>query len=388
MDNNEKILALEKLITDDDFKQLRDLTKYVNIYKIIGMGNQEIKHSNTIAWFLDPLESHNLGSLFFQKIISHLFNEKPDYFNDKDINILELLLSDLDDAKVVREENNIDILFRSQKAKFILCIENKVWAGLSKDQLNNYREDIMERYDESYKKVFVFLSPFGYKVPDNKSRHPKDWIPLSYQIIVDILDSIPKLDIEQKIKYIIDDYINLLKKEHIVENPELDKLLGKLCGKHKDAIDILLSYSSNYKARIKNVYKLIIDEDFRISSQSNSNWLAFRTEKMNNIFPKNKDNSGFWEDGTKYIYGIGLEKAKPYIMFQIGSQGQDSKTIEMLKNVSNTQDITAEQPFVNIEFGELNIFWYTDEENIKNEIMKKLEEIDRWEDNVERILCN
>ena len=335
--------------------------------------------------------------MFFQKIISHLFNEKPDYFNDKDINILELLLSDLDDAKVVREENNIDILFRSQKAKFILCIENKVWAGLSNEQLDKYYKCITE-YDESYKKVFVFLSPSGDEVPDNKSLHPEAWIPLSYQIIVDILGDIfgsiskSKLDIEQKIKYIIDDYIDLLKKEHIVENPELDKLLGKLCGKHKDAIDILLSYSSNYKARIKNVYKLIIDEDFRISSKSDSNWLAFRTDKMNNIFPKNGDNSGFWEDGTKYIYGIGLEKAKPYIMFQIGSQGQDSKTIEMFnkirKNVSNTQDITAEQPFVNIKSWELNISWYTDEENIKNEIEDKLKKIGEWEDEVAGILCN
>jgi len=178
----DELQALKKL--EKDFNKFQKyLPTGLNIYEITGMGSQETKHSNTIAWFLDPSKNHKLNSLFFKEFIKQLFKGKkiPDY------------ISAIDDIKIKTEEDvpeagnrgkgRIDILIISESKKFVICIENKVWAGLSRDQLDRYYDYIKKEYSE-YKPIFVLLSPTGKEVPDAKSKNPKEWISVSYEIIV------------------------------------------------------------------------------------------------------------------------------------------------------------------------------------------------------------
>ena len=41
-----------------------------NIFGIIGMGHMEIKHSNFLAWMLDPHNPHGCGSKFLYLLMS------------------------------------------------------------------------------------------------------------------------------------------------------------------------------------------------------------------------------------------------------------------------------------------------------------------------------
>jgi hypothetical protein len=409
MDDKEKIILLERLITDERFDKLQDLSKGLNFYKIAGIASQEIKHSNTIAWFFDPFESHNLGLLFFKKFITLLFEEKSDYFIDRNINILELLLSDLDDLEIIRErENNIDILLKSKKMEFIICIENKIWAGLSDEQLDKYYEYIKNNY-LSYKKIFVLLSPSGYDVPGDKSKYVEDWTSFSYENIVNILRSILKLNIEQKMQYIIKDYIELLEKEHVVENIELDNLLASLCAKHRDAIGLLVDYHNNReqsRSILNSIHKIFVrslqalENEGKIICNKPSlakYFLVFSTQTMNKYLPPRDDQSGSWSEGSKYRYWIDLKRVpnKLRITLEFGPMGQNPDTIEKINCIRkfvHKKGVTASDQYRQtkhwlIDF-DLSDSTLEDiaEEDIQKEIAKTFNEIFRWEEGLNDII--
>jgi hypothetical protein len=396
MGEKENILLIEKLITDNDFDKLKDYFKDINIFKVMGIDQNEIRHSNTIAWFLDPFKNHNLGSLFFQKFMSYMFEKDPDYFNDRNINILHLLLTDIDDMKVFREKEDIDILVVSKKLKFVICIENKINAGIGDTQLDKYYKYINEHYS-SFSKFFLLLSPAGYEVPVDKSENPEAWISASYEDIVKILRSILELDIDQKVKYIIGDYIKLLEKENIVENVKLDEILSSLCAKHKDAIDLLLKYQESQPAirRLREVIKetfLEYDKTKKIICNKNSLdtfRLVFYTTNMNKYFQPVDDKSGSWSEGTKYRYWIYLRDKSPCLVFELGPLEQDDDTIKKMNLIRKSvklKEVTASAKYRQTKFWDINIDWTYDslenmnDEHMRLEIRKTLDEILQWEE--------
>ncbi|MCP6467922.1 PD-(D/E)XK nuclease family protein, partial [Klebsiella pneumoniae] len=69
--------------------------------------------------------------------------------------IFKLLLNDFDDAKVLREWNNIDLLVVSEQNQTLIVIENKIWSKESKHQLKKY-QDKVEQFYSGYEKLFIF----------------------------------------------------------------------------------------------------------------------------------------------------------------------------------------------------------------------------------------
>ena len=60
------------LLQSDDLLRIEDQLGSVNIFELVGMRNQEIKHSNFLKELLDPNSSLNIGDA----ILKDLF-EKP-----------------------------------------------------------------------------------------------------------------------------------------------------------------------------------------------------------------------------------------------------------------------------------------------------------------------
>ena len=50
-----------RLLTDPEVDQLSQTVNQPNIFKILGVSHYEIRHSNFLAWLLDPYESHGVG---------------------------------------------------------------------------------------------------------------------------------------------------------------------------------------------------------------------------------------------------------------------------------------------------------------------------------------
>ncbi len=67
--NSDARAALRALVEDSDFRRLRKLLDRFNIFEAIGVVRQELRHSDLLAFFLDPKGSHGLGDAFVKRLL-------------------------------------------------------------------------------------------------------------------------------------------------------------------------------------------------------------------------------------------------------------------------------------------------------------------------------
>ena len=184
MDNEkEKLRCLNDLIEDIDcLNELDEYLSIINIFDILKIGGMEIRHSNFLAWLLNPYESHGLGDKFLKKFLIGTIKKYDDLF---EVSVIDLELMNLYDFKVYRELYNIDLLLISDENKFIIAIENKIYSKESKDQLKKYREVLDTRYGNEYRYLRIFLTPNGYDPSDLDN-----WIKSDYSIINKLIDEL------------------------------------------------------------------------------------------------------------------------------------------------------------------------------------------------------
>ena len=58
------------LLNDVDFDKLDLGLKNPNIFSILRISRNEIRHSNFLCWLLDPNQSHGLGDIFLKRFFS------------------------------------------------------------------------------------------------------------------------------------------------------------------------------------------------------------------------------------------------------------------------------------------------------------------------------
>src|SRR5690606_12205461 len=70
--------ALEAFVVDNDaLLELEARIGRFNIFDALGIVRTEIRHSNFLAWLLDPAESHGLGGLFLNAVLMDLLRKTP-----------------------------------------------------------------------------------------------------------------------------------------------------------------------------------------------------------------------------------------------------------------------------------------------------------------------
>ena len=156
--------TLHKLEADTSFQQLSQKMQTLNIFEVLGITNAEIRHSNFLAWLLDPNGNHGMGDKFLREFVSKLGQR-------------EVVPENVTDCIVRREWLHIDLLVLCQKEKYLLCVENKVLSGEHDDQLHRYRDTLLEEYP-GYTMSFAFLSPDG--IAPLSADDQQYWQPVSY----------------------------------------------------------------------------------------------------------------------------------------------------------------------------------------------------------------
>jgi hypothetical protein len=170
--------ALEQFLKDPQLRELARLLARAhefNVFDVMKNSEFEIRHSNILAWLLDPQGSHGLKDSFLMGFIqtAHLQSR------------LARKLLNAGDIQARREEGFIDIIIRSINAKTIIVIENKIWTDEAIGQLKGYREKIERQQGyEDYDKVFIYLTPEG--------RRPSDplWVSVSYKQVYELVERI------------------------------------------------------------------------------------------------------------------------------------------------------------------------------------------------------
>ncbi|PQD88161.1 PD-(D/E)XK nuclease family protein, partial [Enterococcus faecium] len=102
--------CLKNLLEDmDDIEErLSKWTGKANIFQILKLSKNEIRHSNFLAFLFAPNEIHNLSDEFFKMFLKRYIDSNDD--TKAAINYFDALLNSYEDLIVYRENKNIDIL--------------------------------------------------------------------------------------------------------------------------------------------------------------------------------------------------------------------------------------------------------------------------------------
>ena len=222
-------------VNNRDLDRLEAIISAFNPLKILGVTDFEIRHSNVLAWLLDPNGHHGLGDTLFKSMLLEIIR---DYGGVGLPHIEDIIGAGFTDLKVLREWRNIDLFAVSPSNKLLVVIENKVNADESEHQLSKYVE-IVERKYPAHKKVFVYLTLDGAP-PKGSNRY----IPFTHEQIYNIVQSVVELRrdyMHDKVYDFIQQYLQILE-EKTMKNDEFIDICSKLYREHGDAIKMILTY--------------------------------------------------------------------------------------------------------------------------------------------------
>ena len=215
--DDEKVLQ-EFLLDIECLDELLPWTGKFNLFDVLKVSRTEIRHSNMLAWLMDPNENHGLGDAFLKGILQRLMENDLDGKYD----VFKILLSDMYSFSVYREWKNIDILLVSSEEKILVAIENKISSHEHSNQLNRYRE-ILETDFKDYKRVYVFLTPDGEEPSD-----VANWDVLTYTDVVEVLEHLyGQIELQQDVSLMIRNYIEVVRRD-IVEDQQLIDICNKI----------------------------------------------------------------------------------------------------------------------------------------------------------------
>ena len=215
------------LLNDVDFDKLDLGLKNPNIFSILRISKNEIRHSNFLCWLLDPNQSHGLGDIFLKRFLREVFSsDRFEQVSQVDVEGLNL-----SDAEILREWNHIDILIVTDEV--VVCVENKVMTKDHSNQLERYRKTIESNYPKR-KNTFVYLNPEG----EESSEEVDNYYPLSYDFIIETLSRIIEVykdSMKGQVAQYIKDYIDILKQD-IMGTDKLTELSQKIYSDLKVAL--------------------------------------------------------------------------------------------------------------------------------------------------------
>ena len=153
-----KRAALHALVMDRRLRELERRLRPFNIFDVLKSADNEIRHSNVLAWLLDPKGTHGLNDLFLRQWLIRVFYgiESPGSYLDP----VEIDSVPFRSVSVKREWNHIDVLVEIETAthgRWVICVENKVWATQSEYQLKTYKQ-VVEDVFPDHLRVYIYLT--------------------------------------------------------------------------------------------------------------------------------------------------------------------------------------------------------------------------------------
>lgn len=280
-DNKKAIGAF--LMDIDVLDSINSRLAHFNVFETLGIINAEIRHSNVLAWLLNPNENHGLGDFFIKKLIQSIFYNSGNALKNTSFDLFKISLMDYNDFFVRREWRNIDLLAVSETNKLILIIENKIWSKESSNQLKKYYQIANEEFP-NYEKVFIYLTPHGDSPSDEDN-----WMIMDYNCILENLQKAIDLKHETigaSVKTFLEQYMVILRR-YIVGDSELENICREIYYKHQKALDLIFEYKPDIYSEIASYLGSLIGANpDLINDISTKNYVRFTTKKFDNLIEK------------------------------------------------------------------------------------------------------
>ena len=271
----EALLVLER--GDAVLEAMRNRLEEFNIFEAVGMGRLEIRHSNFLAYLLDPKESHGLEDSFVKgllRIVSEEYGGRPS------VSLQGAEDWSLRDLDVQRERDNIDILLTEEEHRLVVLIENKTSSNEHDEQLLRYA-GIVENRHPGYQQLFLYLSP---DEPDEGELSDKRYVSITYtdieKVICRIVDAPPQSANDELLSILEHHYLPLLRRRDLVPDQELAQLAASVYRKHKAAIDYIIEHQS----QMGSIEALVSEHEPELRSiRTSRNRVAFIVSDWKNL---------------------------------------------------------------------------------------------------------
>lgn len=271
LSNEDALKALESFVVDnDELLELEERIGRFNIFDALRVQNREIRHSNFLAWLLNPSESHGCSDLFLKAILMDLLRQMP--ASTRPLSPVELDGITLAEIEIRREWRDVDLLIISHDPDFVIAIENKIGSKEHSNQLERYKTVVKEHFDDQ-RSSYVFLTPEGDDPSD------EEWDVYSYADIHRVLTRVRRTNassIGDDVLTFLDHYIRLIGSQ-LMDDEKIDDLCKRIYQNHRQALDLIMERAGSSASHAIEVIAEAIEAD-------GSGWHIERKLSRNVVF--------------------------------------------------------------------------------------------------------
>ncbi len=241
--------ALEAFVVENsNLEKLEGFLEQFNIFEAIGVVRQELRHSDFLAFLLDPRQNHRLGDAFVQRFLQRILvaarNLAPA------LSPVHLDSWDLGRLAVRREWKNIDILLVDQVNRLIVVIENKIDSVEHSGQLGRYLGLVNDEYPApDWRHLAVYLTPDGAQPSET------GYLPADYGLVADTVDAVAESRrpaLNPAVHHLMVDYSRMLRR-HIVTDSEIADLCRRIYHRHQRALDLIFEHRPDRLAEVQSI---------------------------------------------------------------------------------------------------------------------------------------
>ena len=246
-DEHNDAKALEALVVDNpDLERLEALLDQFNVFEAIGAVRQELRHSDFLAFLLNPRGAHGLGDAFAKRLLQRALAPLPSA--TAPISPIDLDVWNLDELVVLREWQSIDILLLDESHRLAVIVENKIGSGEHSNQLARYWQ-ITAQYYPDWHIIGLYLTP------DGDAPSLETYLPVDYGIVCMLLEQLAQsrtstlgTDVLMTIRH----YTQMLRR-HVVAESEIAELCRRIYRKHQRALDLIYEHRPDRQASIRDM---------------------------------------------------------------------------------------------------------------------------------------
>ena len=246
---------LEAFVVDNtDLERLESLVTQFNIFEAIGAVRQELRHSDFLAFLLDPQQNHGLRDVFVKKLLQKAISEADGVHLP--VTPIDLDTWNLEQLEVAREWKNIDILLADEASDLIVAIENKIDTSEHSDQLERYWQTLQEAFPAK-RIVGIFLTA------DGEQASHQHFISVDYGQVAHLIENL--VDgraggLGSDVRALMLHYAQMLRR-HIVSESEIAELCRRIYQKYKQALDLIFDHRPDQQATLREFLETLIKEN-------------------------------------------------------------------------------------------------------------------------------
>jgi len=323
--------SLSTLLKDPNLELLEMHLAKPNIFNILKIENAEIRHSNFLAWLLNPNGSHNLNDRFLKWFLKEVFSDqKIDWIDEFTVDGLTF-----HNLQIFREYKNIDLILLTDE--FVIAIENKILSTEHSNQLTRY-EEIVKKDFQNKNHAFIYLTLNGDD--PEKEENSCIYVNYSYANIETILSQIVTIYIDilpDKAVVYINDYIEVLRR-FVMQEDQATRIAQELYKNHKEAIDFIIETKPDRLLSIMPIAIEVIKEAGYIPGTQNKGYARFLTPEINDIIPRNSING--WKNQESFLFEISMWSKNIVLKTVIAPGNEKTRRVikQALLNIPGARD--------------------------------------------------